>query len=147
MFYTNLKTVYSFPSNNNDSHTVLKYQCVSVPDKNYANKILQPSLCHSLMTNTSCELGHMISMSTQVTNCTIRVPKSLMNSRRVLVFVSALLISILVMVTISQHVSYCCCLFLVEWSLVRSIICKQIDPQSFSLCSPCYMTCVHPCTV
>ena len=32
----------------------------------YANQTLQPSLCHSLMTNTSCEVGHVILTSTQV---------------------------------------------------------------------------------
>ena len=34
--------------------------------KIYAIEILQPSLCYSLMTNTSCELGHMILTSTWV---------------------------------------------------------------------------------
>ena len=58
--------------------------------KNYVNQTLQPSLCHSLMTNTSCELGHVILTSTRVPILLSEYLNSLMSTHRVLIFVSAL---------------------------------------------------------
>ena len=62
MFCTNLK---QFTAIQVSTTICIVLMLVSLT-KTYANQILQPSLCHSLMTNASCELGHMILMSTRV---------------------------------------------------------------------------------
>ena len=56
-------------------------------------KTLQPSLCHSLMTNTSCELDHIILTSTQVLQFYYLSTTSLTSILPVLEFVSALVLT------------------------------------------------------
>jgi len=63
-YLTCWKCFTAFSGNGSNTHT----HCITIPmlvflTRNYANKTL---LYHSLVTNASCEMGHMILMSTWV---------------------------------------------------------------------------------